>query len=103
MSEPLNVVCIVVGASLCMSLPLIGIASQTLPQGEGPFLVLASPTGRDAIDVIKLAGGSIVGPSSTAFAAISADVPAAELKLAGAFSVLAVASLPFLCSTETTE
>ena len=103
MSKSLNVLLISFGLSLSLLMPFIGLAASALPEGEGPYLIFVSPFGEGASAVIEKAGGTAIGPIATQFAAISADVAAAELIKAGAFSVQSVAALPFLCSTEPSE
>lgn len=103
MSQPWCTFALMFGVALSLFMPVLGIAAQSLPEGDGPFLVLAMPFQQDVSEIIGHAGGMVVGPKTSAISAISANASASDLVAAGAFSVLAVDAIPFLCSTKSLQ
>lgn len=85
------------GLALCVGVNVAAFASAPA-SGDGPVLVVAAPWGGGPTQVVRRAGGRVLGPSKAPFSAMAADASPAAFVAAGAWIVLDGSALGFLCA-----
>lgn len=66
---------------------------------DDPVLVVTLPWDDSPGDVVKLAGGAVIGPVEAPMAVLASGATVAEYKAAGAIAVLSAATLALFCES----
>ncbi|SNX70173.1 hypothetical protein SAMN05878503_10582 [Cereibacter ovatus] len=88
------------GAAACLALETAALsAGGGFDRGNGPYLVVAPPWGGGAAEVVRQAGGVIVGPTQAPLSVLADGADAAALAAAGAWWVLDPTVLGISCGS----
>lgn len=88
------------GVLISVAFQIATMARNASAGGSGLVLVVAPPWQGGASEVVRAAGGRVIGPTRAPLSVLSDGATPEALRAAGAWAVLDPASLQFLCRAE---
>ena len=85
------------GFVTCFGLQFVGMAMGAQLSDDTPMLVVAPPWSGGAEEVVRVAGGSIVGPTQAPLSALATGASVDAFKSAGAWFLVDPGALSFFC------